>query len=318
MNCTGCENLCAISDKKCQIELPAINIEGIEKQIKKSNMYDEGYRFANAEYQNQLSAYATYYIRESKRSAGLEIIDLSEEEEEDLIEKFINTPSLDLTDLYCTVSLLEDREQISDLMKRTLSDYLDALYDYDVGCYVLPNVNSNDDYTINVYPTYLTYMITSLLDLKMKPIDGWLEEASKEIFSSENITSSNSGAYVMLLQLLNAFNFEVSAISIQLVIEMFENSFIDINDLENSTEIYLPIYLMDYLEFCILTGVGSSRYHKLIVETLCDEKGIKEGIFVEYDTYGLYATIRALELAEFDLVVILDLMIYLRFMTHSC
>ena len=57
------------NENKKQIELMPINTEAIALEIKRSNMPDGGYRFATAEFKEQLSVYATYYIREAKKSA---------------------------------------------------------------------------------------------------------------------------------------------------------------------------------------------------------------------------------------------------------
>ena len=59
-------------------------------------------------------------------------------------------------------------------------------------------------------------------------------------------------------------------------------------------------FLMDYLDFSRFAGYDSSKNHDKVIRVLCDENGVKKDAFVEYDAYGLYATIRALKLANYN------------------
>ena len=71
------------------------------------------------------------------------------------------------------------------------------------------------------------------------------------------------------------------------------------DELDNQN-IYVPVFLMDYLDFSRFAGYDSSKNHDKVIRVLCDENGVKKDAFVEYDAYGLYATIRALKLANYN------------------
>lgn len=81
---------------------------------------------------------------------------------------------------------------------------------------------------------------------------------------------------------------------------MFEKSLNDLSGLSNSDDIYLPVFLMDYLEFSALTGTDTSDYCDSVLESLLDDDGIKRGVIDKYDAYGLYAATYALKLAKCD------------------
>lgn len=299
--CVSCKS--QTDDKKqVELDLSAVNVLGIKKEIQKSSMMDGGYRFANMELKDQISVYATYYIRSAKKSAHLisRVDNLTDQSEKEIINKFMDTSKLDLTDIFCTVSLINNKENISAELKKKISQYFDSLYDEDIGCYLLPYSDKKDIYNSNAYPNFLVKSIASLLEIKIKPIDNWMKKATKNIFSENNITIENSGAYVMFYKLLQLYDMELPKKSIELVQQMFEESLNNISELKDSNKIYFPVYLMDYLEFSLLTNVDSSYNYSKITNSLCNKNGIEKNILIEYDAYGLYAIMHTLELVNYN------------------
>lgn len=275
-----------------------LNVDLIARTISQSKMEDSGYRFANPEYKKQLSAYATYYIREAKESAGLQFDSLTENEEKLLIDSFISSPN-DLTDIYCTTSLIENKELISEEIKEKIAEYLDTLYVPKAGCYTLTNIKDNDKFLTNVYPTFIVNSIAESLNIQIEPIDEWLKKVSVELMSKNEIDKYNSRVYVMLLELLEKYNIEIDNKMVKCVIQMFESNLNNISDLQKDSDIYLPTFLMDYVEFCLLTNHSNAAYCDLINKMLCDGEKIRDDIYMKFDAYGLYAVVRTLELSGY-------------------
>lgn len=295
--CIGCSNS-NIATFNSSTALPEINKASITVAIEQSAMEDGGYRFANAEFKSQFSVYATYYIRMAKEYADWSQPPISQETKSEIEEKFLKSSDMDLTDIFCAISLLGSNENLSDETKGKISSYLDSFYDNDLKCYVLSYNGNSNEYTFNIYANYLTYYITRSLNIEMKPIDDWLKRAVQEVFVSDNIITDNSSAYSMFLELAKEYNIEIPETSITAIIQMFEDTLNDAGKLEKV--IYVPVFLMDYLDFARFAGYDSSKNYEKIILVLCDENGIKEGAFSKYDSYGLYATIYALKLAHYD------------------
>lgn len=295
--CIGCSNS-NIATSNVSTTLPEINKTSIAAAIKQSAMEDGGYRFANAEFKSQFSVYATYYIRMAKEYAGWSQPPISQETKSEIEEKFLNSSDMDLTDIFCAVSLLGNSENLSDETKGRISSYLDSLYDNDLKCYALFYNGNDNEYTFNIYANYLAYHIARSLNIEVRPIDDWLKRAVQEIFVSGNIITDNSSAYSMFFELAKEYNIEVPETSITAIIQMFEDTLNDAEKLEKV--IYVPVFLMDYLDFARFAGYDSSKNYEKIILVLCDENGIKEDAFFQYDSYGLYATIYALKLANYD------------------
>ncbi|WP_430111428.1 hypothetical protein [Paenibacillus sp. B1-33] len=300
VGCTAKLNSFSYESGNILPELLTINTKGIVEQIERSKMSDFGYRFANAEYSSQISSFATYYIREAQKNSGLISIDDYITMTPDFLRKFENESAMDLTDIFTTVMLVNDLEGISDLAKENISKYFDSLYDDRIGCYRLPNSNNSEIYAENVYPTFLVEQVAALLNLKTKSVDKWLKEASTELLQPNTITRKNSSAYVMMMKLMQSHHIELSKISSDMVKTMFENDLDNIAELIKSNEVYLPIYLMDYLDFSLLLNIDSSDYHDLIIDSITDENEIKDGVIQAYDPLGLYAAIYSLKLAGYD------------------
>lgn len=295
--CIGCSNS-NIATFNSSTALPEINKASITVAIEQSAMEDGGYRFANAEFKSQFSVYATYYIRMAKEYAGWSQPPISQETKSEIEEKFLKSSDMDLTDIFCAISLLGSNENLSDETKGRISSYLDSFYDNDLKCYVLSHNGNSNEYTFNIYANYLTYHITHSLNIEMKSIDDWLKRAVQEVFVSDNIITHNSSAYSMFFELAKEYNIEIPETSITAIIQMFEDTLNDAGKLEKV--IYVPVFLMDYLDFARFAGYDSSKNYEKIILVLCDENGIKEGAFSKYDSYGLYATIYALKLAHYD------------------
>lgn len=296
VSCVACRSS-GILDNESEIitKLPTINKKAIMQAIEQSSMPDGGYRFANAEYETQFSVYATYYIRKAKESAGISQVPIATENKDKIIEKFLNAERLDLTDIFCAVSLLEDNDELSSETKKNISSYFNTLYNDDLKCYVL-----HDSSTSNVYANYSVYMIAKLLSIEINPIINWLEKAVEDTFKAENISKEHSSTYILLLELAESHDLELPQHCITSVIEMFEKSLDDLQTVEKETGIYIPVYLMDYLDFSRILNIDSSAHWEKIIQYLCDENGVKENTFMQYDVIGLYATVRALELAQYD------------------
>lgn len=296
--CVGCSNS-NVSISNSSPALPEVNETSITKAIEQSAMEDGGYRFANAEFESQFSVYATYYIRMAKEYAGWSQVPISPETKSEIEEKFLNTANMDLTDVFCAISLLDSNRNLSTETKEKISSYLDSLYDKDLKCYTLFYNGNGDVYIFNIYANYLVNFIANSLNIEIAPIDDWLERAVQEVFVSDEIIAKNSSAYAMFFELAKVHNIKVPESSIVAIIQMFEDTLNDVAKLENE-DIYVPVFLMDYLDFARFAGYDSSKNHEKIIHALCDEDGIKEDTFIEYDSYGLYATIRALKFSHYD------------------
>lgn len=296
-SCTKERNLINDKDKLIIEQSPYINTDLIVQQIKRSSTPDYGYRFANAEFLNQISPFATYYIRESKILSGL----ISNNDSIEMISVLLknledNQDSLNLTDIFCTLMLSND---ISNLAKKNISTYLDSLYDERHGFYSLIDTNKIDMID-NIYTTFLVKKISNLLNIETKDVDNWLSDVSKELLKSNNITAKNSSSFVMLLELFQLYDIDISKDLFNSVLEMFEKDLEDISNLEKNDSIYFPVYLMDYLDLNLLLNNSTSKYNDKIINSLCDENGIKDYLIQEYDSFGLYATIRTLYLSGYD------------------
>lgn len=276
--------------------LPCVNENILIEAIKQSSMPDGGYRFANAEVSNSFSVYATYYIRKAKECVGLSNIPLSFETKEKIIDRFLNDEELDLTDLFCTALLLENEEQLPEINKDIISSYIDSIYREETKCYVL-----HDCYNMNIYANYSVYKISQVFDIEIKSISNWLSEAIKDYFVVREITEENSSAYVMLLELAQSCNLHIPETYINPVIFMFENSIQNIQSIEKEKSIYIPTYLMDYMDFCSILGIDNSQKYKEIIQILCNQSGVNQSVFwFEYDVLGFYEVMRVLELAGYD------------------
>lgn len=296
VSCVACHRSDTLGNgSEIKTVLPTINETEIIQVIEQSSMPDGGYRFANAEYETQFSVYATYYIRKAKESAGLSQVPITMENKDKIIERFLNVDKLDLTDIFCAISLLEDNDELSSETKKNISSYFNTLYNDDLNCYVIHNSNAS-----NVYANYLVYTIAKLLNIEINPIINWLEKTIEDTFGGENITEEKSSTYVMLLELAESCHLEIPQHCVTSIIEMFEKSLDDLQAVERKKGIYIPVYLMDYLDFSRLLNIDSSAYWKKIIQYLCDESGVKENTFTQYDVFGLYATTHTLELAQYD------------------
>ncbi len=298
VSCVACHRSDTLgNESEIKTTLPTINETEIIQAIEQSAMPDGGYRFANAEYETLFSVYATYYIRKAKESAGLSQVPITMENKDKIIGKFLNAERLDLTDIFCAVSLLEDNDELSSETKKNISSYFNTLYNNDLKCYVLHDSNVSN---VNVYSNYSVYTIAELLNMEIKSIIDWLEKAIEDTFGTENITEEKSSIYVMLLELAESYDLQIPQHCITSVIEMFEKSLDDLQTVEREKGIYIPVYLMDYLDFCWLLNIDSSAHWEKIIQYLCDENGVKENTFTQYDVFGLYATTHTLELAQYD------------------
>lgn len=299
----GCDSGSDRSDSEAERITPQpiiIEDQKILEQIDRSAMPDSGYRFANAEYEDQISPYATYYIRESLRSAGKDLTELDQKAIERLLKKSENRPSFDLTDTHATVMLIKDPDKIPDPIKQHIARELDSLYVDKPGSYRLPMAQNEDVYIEAAYPTFLAVEIARTLNIKIKPIDRWLKEAASNKFVPEEVSRENSRAYVMLLKLMEMNGIEVSQEAVESVRKMFEDDLKHPASLQTGADIYLPLYLMDYVEFSQFAGYDPSAYASTIVDLLVDDKGIKTGIIEPYDYFGLYAAVYALNQAGYD------------------
>ncbi len=296
--CISCGNAGApAGENEITIDVAPINEAALAQALAQSSMPDGGYRFATAAMERQFSVYATYYIRKAKESARLTLSPVKEETKEKIVERFLNISELDITDLYCAACLLGSDARLSDETKENISSYLDSIYDAELGCYLMFAGDKSDPYRMNIYSNHLIYLTSELLDIEIKPIDGWIKEAVKNIFDIENIVESNSTAYVRLYELAEAYNIEIPADSVECIKTMFQNS---LDSLDTAEDIYLPVYLEDYLVFCGFADIDSSESREQIIGLLCDEKGLRENTFHQNDVIGLSAAVRALELAQYD------------------
>lgn len=302
VSCSVKENLTKNESTIISYEMPAINVDGISTQIKRSLMNDGGYRFANTEYIKQISPFSTYYIREAKIYAGL----ISDNEPIEMMPFLLkkleeDEGSLDLTDIFCTVMLNNDINNISKVAKENISKYFNSIYDKKNGNYSLVKDSNKDSYMLEeIYSTFLVKKISKLLNIETKPVDKWLKKVVEELLQFNNISSSNSSAYVMVLELLQLHDIEIEKYLFDPIIEMFEKDLEDITSLEENNNIYLPVYLMDYLDLSLLLESDTSKYNNKIINSLCDENGIKGGVILQYDSLGLYATIRTLYMCGYD------------------
>ncbi len=294
----GCSNSNASISNSSPV-LPEVNETFITEAIEQSAMEDGGYRFANAEFESQFSVYATYYIRMAKEYAGWSQVSMSLETKSEIEEKFLNSSDMNLTDVFCAISLLGNNENLSAETKKRILHYLDSFYDKELKCYTLFYNGDGDDYMFNIYTNYLVDFIASSLIIEINSIDDWLKRAVQEVFVSDEIIAKNSSAYSMFFELAKTHNIEVPETSIVTIIQMFEDTLEDEDELENE-DIYVPVFLMDYLDFARVAGYDNSKNYEKIIRVLCDEKGIKADTFIKYDAYGLYATTRALKLANYD------------------
>lgn len=302
VSCSVKENLTKNESTIISYEMPAINVDGISTQIKRSLMNDGGYRFANTEYIKQISPFSTYYIREAKIYAGL----ISDNEPIEMMPFLLkkleeDEGTFDLTDIFCTVMLNNDINNISKVAKENISKYFNSIYDKKNGNYSLVKDSNKDSYMLeDIYSTFLVKKISKLLNIETKPVDKWLKKVVEELLQFNNISSSNSSAYVMVLELLQLHDIEIEKYLFDPIIEMFEKDLEDISSLEENNNIYLPVYLMDYLDLSLLLESDTSKYNNKIINSLCDENGIKGGVILQYDSFGLYATIRTLYMCGYD------------------
>ena len=296
----GCNNPNSqLVEKKYSLTLPKVNKTSIEAAIEQSAMEDGGYRFANAELKSKSDIYATYYIRMAKENSGWYQSSISSENKNEIKEKFLNASNMDLTDIYCAISILGSKENLPTKIKENISSYLDSLYNKDLKCYTLFYNGEGNAYIFNIYANYLVDFISSALNVEMKSIDDWVEKAIEEVFVSDDIIADNSSAYSMFLELAKKHNIEVPETSITAIIQMFENTLDNTDEIDNQN-IYVPVFLMDYLDFARFVGYDSSKNYDKIIRILCDENGVKKDAFLEYDSYGLYATIRTLKLTNYN------------------
>lgn len=284
--------------------------EAIVAALKQSNMSDHGFRFATAEYKNNKSAYATFYINSAKnivsQTEGTSRI--SQDGLLELLDRTLSASTLDLTDIYCAISLIEDKNCISITQKEIIENYLQSLYLSEMGCYGMPNIPNNAKIELYIYPTFLVHEIASSLDLKLNPIEVYLQNVSKDLFEANVLSRDNSSTYSLLLQLLKEYKINTPTAYIDATLSMFERDLDSIDRLVNMEDIYYPVYFLDYKEISHISGYDNPYYNQIIIDSLCDEIGIKAGIISPYDSYGLYATIRTLELVnlEFETLSMFD------------
>ncbi len=276
--------------------------QAIIAAIKQSNMPDHGFRFATAEYKNNKSAYATFYITSAKNIVNQteKVTRITQEELLDLLDTVLSASPIDLTDIYCTISLLEDKNSISAFQKKTIENYLQSLYLTEMGCYSMPNIPDNGKKELYIYPTFLVHEVASSLGIKLNPVEVYLQDVSRDLFETNTLNRSNSSSYSLLLQLLKEYKINIPTRYLDAVISMFERDFDSINHLVNMEDIYFPVYCLDYKEISFLSGYDSPYYNQIIIDCLCDGNGIKSGTIYPYDSYGLYAVARTLELANLE------------------
>lgn len=276
--------------------------DAIKVAVKQSAMPDNGFRFATAEYKNNKSAYATFYITSAEKIIRQrdEKTSINQEELLDLLEVTLSAPTLDLTDIYCAISLINDKNSISTSQKEIIENYLQSLYLAEVGCYSMPNIKNNAKDELYIYPTFLVNEIASFLDIKLEPVEEYLQNISKRIFDANAFNREDSSTYSLLLQLLQKYKINIPTSYADAIISMFENDLDSIDSLTNMEDIYFPVYFLDYKEICYVFKYDNPHYNQIIIASLCDGGGAKSGIIYPYDSYGLYAFIHTLELANYE------------------
>lgn len=205
---TGCSNS-NVSLSNSSPTLPEVNETSIAAAIEQSAMEDGGYRFANAEFESQFSVYATYYIRMAKEYAGWSQSPISPETKSEIEEKFLNASDMDLTDIFCAISLLGSNENLPAKTKENISSYLDSLYDKDLKCYTLFYNGEGNEYIFNIYANYLVDFISSSLNMKkmlksalalamgavmLMPVTAFAAEDEPTLISTQEVALSPSGA----------------------------------------------------------------------------------------------------------------------------
>lgn len=111
---------CINGKKETHTGMFSFDVERIESQISKSEMDDNGYRFSNAEMLDNISPYATYYINEAKR-LFMNQTGCSNKAFNVFIEKINNKELLNLTDIYCSLMLLDNCEDLSEETKESMT-----------------------------------------------------------------------------------------------------------------------------------------------------------------------------------------------------
>ncbi len=283
-----------------------INADQIKTYIERSAMPDGAYRFANLEFDKQYSVYATYYIVEAKKIAGIDFPKMTTAYQGRTLNTFVNKDDIDLFDLYAAISLLEyfssdprDPKVISNSVKPKIRELLDKHYDNDNQCYFYSSEENNKN--SRILANYLVYQIASLLDIEIKPIDKWLQNAIDDTFKKGGKSKENSSLYNLLYELAIAYKIELPAEGKEEVLTMYKDNIQNLEQLASSNDGFLTVYLMDILDFYRLSGIELSKAEKnSIIKTIIDEDNMLRKDLINQDVLKFYAAVYALNLVEYN------------------
>lgn len=280
-----------------------VNKEGIYTEIKKSKMEDNGFRYANEETIDLFSAYATFYIREAKKSAGLLKEHAALTLAPDFFEKLEEESELDITDIYCTVMLVDEpQEYVTEEMKERIRLYFDSLYVEESQSYHMPfSYEDESEFWLNAYPNYCIKIVSQKLELPAKPIDHWVEEGVAYLEQRDRIQIEYVRAYNMLFTLMEMEGTPVPPVLFEHVQSVYEEAIPNSDQLvADGTIYYLPVFFEDYCRFYEIMGEKRIPFASQVIGKLCENNRILKDNIWYLDTIGLNAVMYSLNRSGYD------------------
>lgn len=276
-------------------ELEDVNVEGIRKAFDQSCIDENGYRFATAEYEGTPSSYATYYITQAKENFGSSTAKTDDADTIKLLDKLLEVQNPNLTDIYCAILLVHNPEKIDSEIGLRLRSYLESLYVNEYGCYGFANVKLENKAEY-VYPTYLVVAICEKNGCEYNDIDSWLIDTWNSE-TSNNIDLNNSNAYQMLAELMLKRKMEIEPQSMERLISVYQEEIKELSEGKES-KYYLPVLLMNYEALSQMSEAKNTLSEEDVINLMVDSNKHLKKIVTEYDAFGLYAAMRALNLSS--------------------
>ncbi len=289
-------------DNENEGKINYIEKEKILHELSQSKMPDGGYRFANQEFESSYSIYSSYYINAAKAESGIDDIHLSDHTKNKIIGRFLTSDNLNLIDVYCALSSLED-QHIFTSIKDSIREYLNTLYIKDGGYYTLDANKNESNLDMEIFANYYVYEVARMSGLleEIKISDKWLRSTVKKVFVEEKLSKDKISLYKKLIYLADKYDIEISDDVRANIANMCEDSFISLDNLSNDINQYGIEYIMDSLEVDdYISGIKEkSKKKEFLLDCIFDKDSINEELF-GYNVYKLYSAVHSLKLLGYN------------------
>lgn len=298
----GCNSFDIANISSKEEKINNIEKEKILHVLSQSNISDGGYRFANQEFEREYSVYASFYINLAKQDIDIDSVHLSDQTKNKIIGRFLNSKNLNLIDVYCALSSIEDYHVPNDI-KEKISEYIRTLYVKEGGYYTLDS-RGNSDVNLQILTSYYVYEVAKMLGIndELKFSEDYIKNTVEKVCVKEKVTKERISLYKELFVLSDAYKIEIDGDIKKSILSMCESSFTNVENLAADIDKFGIEYVMESLEVCnYLAGIIEDKAYKSELLRFCVLKdgAINDKLF-GYDVFKLYSLTHSLKLLDYD------------------